>query len=102
MKMYILIKDDVPLNKIPVICAHASLSAYIKFKDDADVIKWERESFKKMICHVNNAEFENAKHIMNNHIITESSLDGNEVAIVLLPRTEFPKCVKYYRLLKIN
>jgi hypothetical protein len=40
MKMYILIKDTVPLGIAVVAAAHASLAAYLKFKDSPEVEQW--------------------------------------------------------------
>ena len=86
MKMYIIVKDTVPASMVPVICSHASLSAYLKYKNDPEVEYWVHRSFKKVICKVNIIEFEILRGIDRSHIITESSLGGDEVALVLLPR----------------
>ena len=56
MKMYILIKDDVPVKMAPVIAAHASLACYKKYKDDPDMIEWVHSIFKKVVCKVNEKE----------------------------------------------
>ena len=40
MKMYILIKDSVPLGYAIVAAAHASLAAYLKFQDCEEVRQW--------------------------------------------------------------
>jgi len=39
MKMYILIKESVPLGFALVASAHASLAAYLKFKDSEEMKK---------------------------------------------------------------
>lgn len=64
MKMYILIKESVPLGFALVASAHASLAAYLKFKDSEEMKKQLSGSFYKTICKVNDKEFENAKQIM--------------------------------------
>ena len=101
MKMYIVVKEDVPANYVPVVCAHASLSAYLRNVDDVNVQDWAKNSFKKAICKANESEFNNCKSLEGSVVITESSLNNKEVAVVLLPRPEFPKFVKFLRLYKV-
>lgn len=98
--MYIVVRDDVPSNYVPVVCAHAALSAYHKNKEDAEVIEWMQNSFKKVVCKVSNEAFEQCKNLERSVIITESSLGNQEVACVLLPRENFPKFVKFLPLYK--
>ncbi len=100
MKMYILIKDDVPTGFSVLAAAHASLAAYLKFKDTPEVVKWLSGPFYKVICSVNNKEFENAKKCPDNVIISESALDNREVAIAFKPREEWPQSFKFYKLYK--
>jgi peptidyl-tRNA hydrolase len=40
MKMYILIKDDVPPGFAVLAAAHGSLAAYLKFRDTPEVAEW--------------------------------------------------------------
>lgn len=100
MKMYILIKDDVKSYMAPVVSAHASLSCYLTYSNDPDMIEWANTSFKKVICKLNNKEFESAKDIDKSIIITESAVENKEMAIVLCPRKKYPKKVNYYKLYK--
>ncbi len=60
MKMYILIKDTVPDEFAPVIAAHASLACYRQYEKDADLQTWVNDVFKKVVCRVNEKEFERA------------------------------------------
>ena len=78
--------------------AHASLAIYLKYKDREEVSEWVDGPFYKVICKVNDKEFERAKHFEDNVVLTESALDGREVAIAFCPREEWPKPFKYYRL----
>jgi peptidyl-tRNA hydrolase len=100
MKMYILIKDDVPLGFAMVAAAHASLAGYLKFQDAPEVKEWLSGPFFKAVCKVNAKEFENAKEVPDHLVLTESALDNREVAIVLKPREEWPKMFKFLRLYK--
>jgi peptidyl-tRNA hydrolase len=98
MKMYILIKDSVPLGYAMVAAAHASLAAYLKFRDCEEVQEWLAGSFRKAVCKVSEEEFEKAKGVPDHVVLTESALDGHEVAIAFRPREEWPKAFKFYPL----
>jgi peptidyl-tRNA hydrolase len=100
MKMYILIKEDVPTGFAILAAAHASLAAYLKFKDTPEVAEWLAGPFYKVICRVNDKEFEQAKTFPEHVVLTESALNNQEVAIAFTPREEWPKSFKYYRLFK--
>ncbi len=98
MKMYILIKDSVPLGFALVVSAHASLATYLKFQDSKGVKEWLSGPFRKTICKVDEAEFDCAKEVTDHVIITESALNGQEVAIAFKPRYEWPKAFKFFKL----
>ncbi|WP_374334532.1 peptidyl-tRNA hydrolase [Leeia sp.] len=100
MKMYILVRDDIPLGFAMVAVAHASLAGYLKFKDSPEVAAWLAGPFYKAVCKVNAKEFENAKAVADHLILTESALGQQEVAIVFKPRDEWPKMFKFLRLYK--
>ena len=102
MKMYILIKDDVPLGFAMVAVAHASLAGYLKFQDTPEVKEWLSGPFFKAVCKVNLKEFENAKEVPDHLVLTESALDNKEVAIVLKPREEWPKMFRFLPLYKAS
>ena len=63
MKMYILVKETVPLGFAVVAVAHASLAAYLKFKDTDNVKEWLSGPFYKVVCKVNEKEFNRAKRL---------------------------------------
>lgn len=98
MKMYILIKDTVPLGFALVAAAHAGLAGYLAFKDTPEVAAWLSGPFAKTICVVSEQEFEQAKALADHVVITESALDHQEVALAFRPRAEWPKPFKFYRL----
>jgi peptidyl-tRNA hydrolase len=97
-KMYILVKEDISLGFALVAVAHASLAAYLKFQGTTNVEEWISGPFYKTICKVSTQEFEKAKEFPDSVVITESALDGQEVAIAFKPREEWPKAFKFYRL----
>lgn len=98
--MYILLKDDLPEGFAVLAAAHASLAAYLKFQEDEDMQQWVNSTFYKVICKVNDKEFEKAKDFDSCVVLTESALDNKEVAIAFKPREEWPKAFKFYRLYK--
>lgn len=98
MKMYILVADDVPLGFAMVAVAHASLAAYLKFQDTPEVKEWLSGPFFKAVCKVNAREFELAKAVADHVVLTESALEGREVALAFKPREEWPKLFKFLKL----
>ncbi|QDU58954.1 peptidyl-tRNA hydrolase [Aeoliella mucimassa] len=98
IKMYILVKDSVPLGQAMVAVAHASLAAYLQFRDTPEVEQWLSGPFHKVVCKVTDQEFEHAKAVADQVVLTESSLDDQEVAIAFKPRDEWPKSFRYLRL----
>ena len=100
MKMYILIHETVPVGFAVLAAAHASLACYLKYCNTAEVEEWLAGPFDKVICKVNDTEFEQARAFKDNVVLTESGLDNREVAIAFKPRAEWPKAFKFYRLLR--
>ena len=100
MKMYILIKETVPLGFAVLAASHASLAAYLKFKNSSEVTAWLSGPFYKVVCKVTDEEFEKAKTIEDHVVLTESGLGGQEVAIAFKPREEWHKSFKFLRLYK--
>jgi peptidyl-tRNA hydrolase len=98
MKMYILIRDDIPLGFAMVSVAHASLACYLKFQATPEVTQWLSGPFFKAVCKASPQEFENAKQVPDHVVLTESALEGQEVAIAFKPREEWPKMFKFLRL----
>ena len=98
MKMYILVRDDVPLGFAMVSVAHASLATFLKFQGSPEVEEWLSGPFYKAVCKVNAKEFENAKVVPDHLVLTESALGNREVAIAFKPREEWPKAFKFLKL----
>jgi len=103
--MYICIKDDIPVGIAINSAAHASLMCHLRFGEDegdTNYQTWLEKSFKKVTCAVTPAEFAMLKEVSDNIIVTESRLDGKEVAIVLSPRpeTDYPEFVSLLKLWK--
>ena|SRR5437764_8668550 len=98
MKMYILIRDSVPTGFAVLAAAHASLACYLKFRDAPEIAAWLSGPFYKAVCKVTDVEFDAAKAVEDHVILTESALDGAEVAIAFRPREDWPKAFKFLRL----
>ena len=98
MKMYIVIKNDVPDKLVPVISAHASLACYRKFQENEDMTIWINGIFKKVVCLANETEFNSLKEEERLVLLTESSLDNREVCLVFCPREEYPKRFRFLKM----
>ncbi|MFQ5429558.1 MAG: hypothetical protein ACE5E1_04530 [Phycisphaerae bacterium] len=83
--MYILIKESVPVGFAILAAAHGSVAAYLKFRDSAEVAEWQSGPFYKVICKVSDEQFEQAKAVEDCVVLTESALDGQEVAVAFKP-----------------
>jgi hypothetical protein len=86
--MYILIRESVPTGFAVLAAAHASLAAYLKFADTAEVKEWLAGSFYKAVCRVTDEEFAKAKETVDH------------VAIAFKPRAEYPKAFRFFKLFK--
>ena len=98
MKMYILVRDSVPLGFAVVGIAHASLAAYLKFQESAEVREWLSGPFYKAVCKVSDAEFEKARDAGDYVAISESALGGAETVLAFKPRAEWPKGFRFFKL----
>lgn len=98
MKMYILIRESLPLGNAIVAAAHASLAAYLKFRDAPEVAEWLDGPFRKVVCRVTDQEFERAKTFTDYVVLTESALGGAEVAMAFKPRAEWDKAFQFFKL----
>lgn len=102
MKMYILVKDSISTGFAAVGIAHASLKCYLDYSGTEEMCDWLDYSFKKVICKVNEKEFEKAKECIDHTVITESALNDEEIVIAFKPREEWPKQFKFFRKYNIN
>ena len=98
MKMYILIKENIPVGNAIVAAAHASLGTYLKYQDSQEIKEWLSGPFYKVVCKVNEAEFELAKREPDHVVITESKMNDAEIAIAFKPREEWPKSFRFLRM----
>lgn len=100
LKMYILVRETIPLGLAMAAVAHAAIACWDEYVMETEMESWFEHSFRKVICKVNDREFEKAKALDRNVVMTESALDNQETAIALCPREEWPKFMKFLRLYK--
>jgi peptidyl-tRNA hydrolase len=100
LKMYILVKDSVPLGLALAAVGHASLACYLKYRDDPEMVEWLANSFRKVICKVSEQQFEQAKQAHPCVTLTESALNGQEVALGFKPRVDWDPGFKFFPLYK--
>lgn len=98
MKLYVLVRESVPLGIAMVSVAHAPLCGYLKFQNDPDMQEWLQTSFRKVVCVVSDKVFESCKKMDRHFVITESKYGGQETAIVFCPRKEWPRKFHYFRM----
>lgn len=104
-RMYILVKETVPLGHQVNGVAHAAYACAKQFGNDTRCIEWERTSFRKITLSVSEETFEFAKSLSDRVVMTESSLkddNGNpiETVICFCPRLkeDYPKKFRYLKL----
>ena len=103
MKSYILIKESIDLGHAMLASAHAGAAILTTWGDDPVVKDWVANSFRKVVCKVNDEEFEQFAAMAvagYGRVMTESGLDNQRIAIVFKPREEWPKPFKFLRLYK--
>ena len=103
LKMYILVRDSIPLGLAVNSVGHATLACYRKFPYNSDMKAWvNSHHFKKVTCVVNDGQFESAKKVKDHIVMTERALGGEETCIAFCPRTEWPKYFQFYQLFGRN
>ncbi|MNQ62201.1 hypothetical protein D3C85_765390 [compost metagenome] len=86
-KMYICVLDEFPDYMVPTLVAHSVLAAHFTFSDNSDVYNyWLKDSFKKVVCRVNQKEFEKIRSTLNCHVGFEKhTLEGKDSCLVVEP-----------------
>lgn len=101
MKMYILVREAVPLGFAMNAVGHASLACFLKYASHRDMQVWLANSFKKVTCQVTDEELTAAMQAADNHVVITESVIGHEtIAVAFCPRKEWPESfgeLKLYR-----
>lgn len=101
MKMYILVRDSVPLGYAINGVGHATLACFLKFAGHRDMQRWLADSFRKVTCKVNDEELAAALSAVGTDqcvIITESVIGHQTVAVAFCPRKEWPEIFETFKL----
>ena len=98
MKMYIVLKNNIPDSLAPVVAAHASLACYRKFQNDYRMSTWIHGIFKKVVCVASPQEFDQLKDETDYVLLTESTFKHQEVCLAFCPRKEFPNKFKFLKM----
>ena len=115
-RMYILVKDTVPDNYVPLMVGHAVANLIFTYYGWTDTIEqysiakrmnnWRYDSnMKKVICRVSEKEFQRAIIEAGYYIIQSetSGLDPDHLTdcvVAFVPRTNYPKFFKTFKLWK--
>lgn len=92
LKMYILVRESVPLGLGVNSVGHTALRTYLRFQDDPLTIAWvDDPKMPKVTCVVTEAEFEKAQTYSDFIVMTEAALDGQPIALGFKPRESWPK-----------
>ena len=100
LRMYILVRDTMPLGIAAVSISHAALACYLDFEDRQDMQDWRAHSFRNVVCLVTDEEFEAAKTVPLHTVISESNFGDTEVALAFCPRPlkQWPRAFRQFRL----
>lgn len=97
LKMYILVRNDLPLEQVLPICATASVACYQRYEDYPSMQLWVSGAFRKVVCKVNEKEFSKAMAVDNGITVTNAAGDS-AVGLAFCPRDDWPKMFRYLRL----
>ncbi len=104
LKMYILIREDTPVNIVPLIASHTAVGTYKKFAHHIEMKYWfETDLQKTVICKVNAKTFEKSKEYGDYFALTEiHHLELGELGLGFNVTSEPPKFFKFLKLYKIE
>ncbi len=97
-KMYILVRDSVPLGFAMLVPAHESLAAYLKFQDAPEVQEWFPVSFTRLSAGLMSSSSTRPRSMMILLSLAESALEKQEVAMPFKLRVEWPTFFQFLRL----
>lgn len=82
LKMFIVLRWDLPPEPSVVAAAHAALGTYLTFIENPLMQEWQKTSFIKKICQAKDYNhFQQLKLLGRHRVFTESSLNNSEVSI---------------------
>jgi len=102
LKMYILIREDTPIDIVPLIASHTAMLTYKRFRGHPLTKRWfETELQKTVICKVAAEQFEKAKEYGDHFALTEvHHQELGELGLGFSVQPEYHKFFKYLPLYK--
>lgn len=99
LEMYILIREEIPIDIVPLIATHIAMITYKKFKDYRLMQKWfETKLQKTVICKVTRAQFEKAKEYDGYFALSEvHHQDFGELGLGFKIEEKYPKFFKFLK-----
>ena len=99
MKLYIAVLDTVPTHMVPVLVAHAVVTAHLTFDKHPMYQYWLLNSFKKVVLKVNAKEFDKILALPDTSRSHENTvLQGSTSCAVVCPRVELPRVLQFAKL----
>jgi hypothetical protein len=121
LRMYILVKDSVPDDYVPLMVAHAAINCIFKYgslpvdevypnipvKEPLFLYWYLHNNMAKVICRVSEREFQQACEEADDYIIQSETngLDPGHLTncvVAFVPRSDYPDCFKHYELWKVK
>lgn len=103
-KLYICVHEDFPDYMTPTLVAHTMLGAHLVLQDIYSYDVWLKQSFKKVVCRVNQKEFDKICALPVVYIGYEKhTMDGKPSCVIPAPyldRNEMPSVLKFAKLWK--
>lgn len=82
LKMFIVLRWDLPAEPSVVAASHAGLGTYLTFIDNPLMQEWQKTSFIKKIKRAKDFQhWQHLKTLGKHRVFTESSLNNAEVSI---------------------
>lgn len=93
--------EEVDDGHVALGACHGVLMCHLKYSHTEAYQDWLKNSFRKVLCVVNENEWWTAMgYCYNKVIVTESAFGGEEIGMVFAPREEWPPFFKSLRLFK--
>lgn len=110
MRLYIAVLDEFPDYMTPTLVAHTVINAHEFFMDEykgepefPQYVDWFKNSFRKCVVRVNQAEFDKIAAIKDTFLGHENkTLDGRKACAIPLPvpNDQVPNVLKWAKLWK--
>lgn len=102
-KMYIAILDEAPDYMVPTLVAHTAIGAHLNLEGYEAYQDWLQNSFKKVVCRVNQKEFDKIADTLLCYSGWENTIcGGGPSCLIVLPveSDKVPNVLKFAKLWK--